>query len=39
MAADAKLDASIRERLADGTILLLKCDWLASADADAARVR
>ena len=27
-AADAKLDASIRERLADGTILLLKCDWL-----------
>ena len=33
--AEAQLDASIRERLADGTIRLLKCDWLASAEADS----
>ncbi len=32
--ADAKIDAPLRERLADGTIRLLRCRWLVSAAAD-----
>ena len=34
--ADQKLDGPIHERLLDGTIRLLRCDWLLSDGADAA---
>ena len=33
MLADARIDGLLRECLADGTILLMKCDWLASEEA------
>jgi hypothetical protein len=32
--ADKQIDGPIRERLADGTIRLLRCAWLLSADSD-----
>ena len=34
-AADAKIDGALRERLQDGTVLLLRCSWLASPASDA----
>lgn len=34
--ADARLDGPIGERLLDGTISLLSCDWLISDESDAA---
>ena len=30
--ADGRIDGLLRECLADGTILLVKCDWLASEE-------
>ena len=37
--ADEQLDAPLRARLADGSIRLVSCDWLLSAEADAAFAR
>ena len=32
---EREFDKSIKDRLRDGTILLLRCDWLASSTSDA----
>ena len=35
VAADDKIDQPLRERLRDGTVRLLRCDWVASPESDA----
>ena len=35
LTANARLDGPVRERLRDGTIRLLRCDWIASSKSDA----
>ena len=35
VAADDKIEQPLRERLRDGTVRLLRCDWVASPESDA----